>query len=806
MIQLKPFLKTYKNAGALNSLLAPHAFVDEYVFLTKANQVGVLFQVAGIDDECLTEETLANHTKRVSAAFRGFSEQFRIYQYVVKQDRAAIEQGREFHSEAVRRTVVDRREHLESKASGLYSLKLYFAVLYEPSGLTDQGTLKRMFSTKKVLRLLAHELERNRTVLMGQASSFERTIGDLLGLTLLGKQDVFSFFRLLCNLDPELADSEHLTTDKHVDYHLASAALSCSDTGIQLGEADIEVLSMRDPPAQTFPNVLRDLLALQINFILCSEFKRIVNEKAATLIRTAQKYFFWSQWVSDVPSVLSMVLNRGKRENVIVDKSALNDKDELDDSLARIVNRGEYIGEFSFTVVLYGWGDKVKLQRAAADVVKIFGNHEGSLFRESYNALNAYLSLIPGNHPFGLRHLYLHSKNYADLSFVYSPYTGEKRNQFLDREHLVVQETNEALPYYFSLHQGDRLGTLLFGAPGSGKSVLANLLIDHSQKDEPRTFILDLGNSYRQITEKHGGSYLHMQFAEGKQSFRINPFVLPGTPDNLQFLSQFIRLLLTNAGYQPTAEDERQIFEALEGEYIPGGGRTLSSFVEGLPKHLADRLHAWTGRGQYGSVFDNQEDTLTFAHFQTFDFSGMDEIYPKVMEPLLFYIFQRIAQIVYDPKLLKTYKQLWADEAWRFLSNETSRKYLVAAGKTWRKHNGGIALITQSAEDLRAAGILELVNEICPVKILLANAGADRAEYQRLFRLNDKEVDLFASLKPKQQFLLKTEERAKVLNVNLDRYAFWQYANSPYENEQRQAAIQQYGFTKGLEVLAREAS
>lgn len=228
MIQLKPFLKTYQNAAALNSLLAPHAFVDEYVFLTKANQVGVLFQVVGIDDECLTEETLANHTKRVSAALRGFSEQFRIYQYVVKQDRAAIDQGREFHSEAVRRTVVDRREHLESKASGLYSLKLYFAVLHEPSGLTHQGTLKRMFSTKKVLRLLAHELERNRTGLMGQASSFERTIGDLLGLTLLGKQDVFRFFRLLCNLDPELADSEHLTTDKHVDYHLASAALSCS--------------------------------------------------------------------------------------------------------------------------------------------------------------------------------------------------------------------------------------------------------------------------------------------------------------------------------------------------------------------------------------------------------------------------------------------------------------------------------------------------------------------------------------------------------------------------------------------------
>jgi len=99
-----------------------------------------------------------------------------------------------------------------------------------------------------------------------------------------------------------------------------------------------------------------------------------------------------------------------------------------------------------------------------------------------------------------------------------------------------VLETNDATPFYFYLHEGDGLGALLFGAPGAGKSVLANLFIDHSQKDSPHTFILDLGGSYRQITQKHGGSYLHMQFGEGTQSFRINPFVLPGTADNLQFL------------------------------------------------------------------------------------------------------------------------------------------------------------------------------------------------------------------------------------------------------------------------------
>jgi type IV secretory pathway VirB4 component len=177
----------------------------------------------------------------------------------------------------------------------------------------------------------------------------------------------------------------------------------------------------------------------------------------------------------------------------------------------------------------------------------------------------------------------------------------------------------------------------------------------------------------------------------------------------------------------------RELFEGIESLYVlPEKQRTLRNLVYGLPPHLVPCLRPWIAEGQYGSVFDNPEDTLTFSNFQAFDFQGMDELYPQVLKPLLFYIFQRISQVVYDPALLRVSKQLWADEVWRFLANDTARQYLVAAGKTWRKHNGGIGLITQSAADLQNAGVLDLVNEIRPTKILLANPGADLAAYQRM--------------------------------------------------------------------------
>jgi type IV secretion system protein VirB4 len=648
------------------------------------------------------------------------------------------------------------------------------------------------------------DLKRNRATLAGHVDSFQRTIGDLLGVTILAKAEAFQFFRLLGNLDQGIAGAERLKHDNHVDYYIPSFSLACTSDGIRLGDAQLDVLSLKEPPVSTFPNVLRELLALDANFILCSEFKRVLNEKAVSIIRAAQNHFHWSQWVSDLPSIVSMVLNRGNRENVIADKSALNDVEDLDKTLARIKNDGEYLGEFSLTVVLYGWGNPAKLKRAAADVVKIFGNHEASLIQETYNALNAYLSIFPGNQCFSLRRTWLLSGNYADLSFLYAPSRGEKTNAYLGGEHLVVLETNDATPFYFNLYEADRLGTLIFGASGAGKSVLANLLIDHSQKDKPYTFILDLGGSYRQLTQKHGGSYAQMRFGDDRQSFRINPFVLPATSDNLQFLFAFIRLLLTNGGYEPSIEDDRELFEAVESMYVfSPAQRTLRNLVHGLPRHLGMALRPWIADGQYGSVFDNTEDTLTFAQFQTFDFQGMDELYPQVLEPLLFFIFQRISQVVYDSALASSPKQLWADEVWRFLSNGAARQYLVAAGKTWRKHNGGIGLITQSAADLQNAGVLDLVNEICPTKILLANPGADLASYQRMFKLNEREVELFSVLIPKRQFLVKSASRAKVLNVNLDPQAHWQYTNSPYER--RRQAVEQHGFEEGLKVLAAQA-
>jgi hypothetical protein len=78
----------------------------------------------------------------------------------------------------------------------------------------------------------------------------------------------------------------------------------------------------------------------------------------------------------------------------------------------------------------------------------------------------------------------------------------------------------------------------------------------------------------------------------------------------------------------------------------------------------------------------------------------------------------------------------------------------------------------------------------------------NRELYRHQFHLNDNEVELIADLIPKQQFLIKTPELAKVANLHVDAKSYWLYTNDPYDNKKRKEAFETYGFEKGLEVLA----
>jgi type IV secretion system protein VirB4 len=560
----------------------------------------------------------------------------------------------------------------------------------------------------------------------------------------------------------------------------------------------VKVLTLKDASAQSFPLIFKRLLEVEANFYVVTEWKKQAPDKTRGTINSRRRHFHNTK--RSLVSQMTLSDSPEKTEDLLIDDSKEAQVRDLGEALKELELKGNYFGDFSLSVVIYDL-DLAKVENACAEFYKVFSVHDAQVFEERYNLLNAYLAAVPGNYPFNLRRVTISNANYADYSFLFTLHTGDRVNQHLKREYLAVLETNHRTPYYLNLHHRDVAHTMVLGRTGSGKSFLLNFLITNLQKYEPYTFIFDLGGSFESLTQLFGGTYIRVGM--NSPDFKINPFSLPPSKANLDFLSLFVQVLAeANGESRLTAAQEQDLYHQIENLFeIDADLRTLSTLANTLERGLAARLQKWTEGGQFGFLFDNAKDTLTFSRFQCFDFQGMSQ-YPQIVEPLLFYILHRANEVISDRKLTHVFKAFFIDEAWVFFRNPAVKNYIVEALKTWRKQNAAMVLSTQSLDELRKSGILDVIQESCPTKIFLSNPDMDRELYGQQFHLNDNEIDLISTLAPKRQMLIKNPDVAKVANLDVDPKSYWIYTNDPFDNRKRREAFEAYGFEKGLEILA----
>jgi type IV secretion/conjugal transfer VirB4 family ATPase len=810
MLNLKRIFKSYEETGSLNAMINLFGFIGPHDFLTKSGEAGIVLELQGVDYECLDDPAIDAFTKRLESALRLFDENYLVYQLLFKRNRQAIPHT--FCGKAVVDTAIHNRvAYFAAKSENLFSLSIYFVVLcpavsarrsiastFFEIGKNPRGSIAELrthLSSQASIHLDDAQLKRASATLRQKVESFRTHVSDFVSVRILGKDEAFVVLKRTLNFDPLKLDSARLKHDTFLDYYLCESHLECHRSHLRVDDYFVKVLTLKEPSAHTFPLLLKGLLDVHANYHVVTEWRKEEPGKTRRTIQAKRRHFHNTR-----RSFFSQVnLNDAPAQEALLDDAKESQVRELGKGIEEIELRGNYFGQFSLTVVIYD-RDLAVVERAAADFYKVFGVHDAQLYDERYNLLNSFLAAVPGNYAFNLRYLYLLNTNYADLSFLFTLHSGETWNQHLRREYLAALETNHGTPYFLNLHYRDTAHSMILGRTGSGKSFLLNFLITNLQKYDPYTFIFDLGGSFESLTRLFGGSYLRVGLESS--DFTINPFCLAPTKANLDFLALFVKVLLGSSVGTLDPPTERELYEQIENLYsLDPALRTLDVLANTLPRQLTYALARWTRGGQFGFLFDNPQDTISFSRFQCFDFQQMGR-YPELLEPLLFYILHRANEVIANRDISSVFKAFFIDEAWVFLRNPSIQRYVIEALKTWRKHNAAMILSTQSLDELKRSELLDVVVESCATKIFLANPDMDQELYRRQFHLNDTEVNLIAGLIPKQQFLLKTPDLAKVANLHVDRRSYWLYTNDPYDSQRRKEAFETYGFEKGLDVLA----
>jgi conjugal transfer ATP-binding protein TraC len=100
--------------------------------------------------------------------------------------------------------------------------------------------------------------------------------------------------------------------------------------------------------------------------------------------------------------------------------------------------------------------------------------------------------------------------------------------------------------------------SLVTGSSGGGKSFLNNCILLQEFARGLRVFIIDIGGSYKKLTEALGGQYLEVSLSD---QYRINPFDIPNPKEEPS--NQKIKSLLAVIESM-VAEDERSKLPKLD--------------------------------------------------------------------------------------------------------------------------------------------------------------------------------------------------------------------------------------------------
>lgn len=427
-----------------------------------------------------------------------------------------------------------------------------------------------------------------------------------------------------------------------------------------------------------------------------------------------------------------------------------------------------------------------KRSREARNLFASCGIVAGSISMASEAAFYAQL---PGNKAYSPRPAVLTSDNLFSLTSFHNVHTGKITGNPWGPA-LMTLKTSSGTPFYLNLHSTprhvDATGkrpnghTLILGKTGAGKTTLLNMIVAQVTKYNPRIFMFDRDRGMQQMVMALGGYYQVIQ--EGLPS-GYQPLQLDPTPLNIAFVKRLVTTLCEirlNAKLGSVERDElSQAVVAVMGpaSHFDKSERTMTAVQAHLPAPvthgteatLSSLLAPWCQGGEYGWLFDNEEDQLSLNHdIQAFDITDFlvekGEPAPETRAPMLMYLLFRMRKAVDGTRhTLKVF-----DEFATYLDDPIMDVEIKRGLKTDRKRDVVYVFSTQEPNDALDSRIGKTVNQAVATKVLLENPEADYHDYVSRMKLTPAEYQQVVNIpEGSRQFLVKQGTMAAVASLDL---------------------------------------
>ena len=301
--------------------------------------------------------------------------------------------------------------------------------------------------------------------------------------------------------------------------------------------------------------------------------------------------------------------------------------------------------------------------------------------------------------------------------------------------------------------------SFIFGMPGSGKSMLAKLMILYiylSQNDE--ILIVDPEREYAALVELLGGEVIYMSENSGTH---INPLDLTENPDTddkeynpvkakLDFLLSFFSAIMGDAEITPI--QKTIIDSVMHSAYRNYPKPTLKEYYDELLKYeqeaseetrpaaayLRQTLHLYV----HGSmnVFAHETNVNIHKRIVAYDIKELGKNMQTLsMMIVLENIWDRVAKN--RSKGVKT--QIFCDELYLLFKSEQSANFFYELYKRARKWGGVPCGITQNVDDLLRSELARTMISNTQFVVMLGQNETDREQLANLLHIPKETMDTY---------------------------------------------------------------